>query len=133
VFFPEGQIRGREIFRVLYAVSESPDVLVCRLVNGNITFVHRRLWPALARVAHPFEPRQVTVLANECGRLLSGYPGSNIVKWKKRLSESPHFLVAGVAETNATREFPRPSFIDPLTLRKLEASHVSSYTSLRLI
>jgi len=26
-------------------------VLVCRLIKGKVTFVHRRLWPALVRAA----------------------------------------------------------------------------------
>jgi len=39
--------KGREIFRILQAVSDSPDVLVCRLVDGKLSLVHRRLWPAL--------------------------------------------------------------------------------------
>lgn len=43
--------RGKEIFRVTRAIRSSPDVLVCRLVGGKITYVHRRLWPALARLA----------------------------------------------------------------------------------
>lgn len=43
--------RGQEIFEVTRAVRESPDVLVCRLVDGKITYVHRRLWPALVRSA----------------------------------------------------------------------------------
>ena len=30
---------------------ESEDVLVCRLVEGKVTYVHRRLWPALVRLA----------------------------------------------------------------------------------
>ena len=29
----------------------SDDILVCRLVDGKITFVHKRLWPALVRLA----------------------------------------------------------------------------------
>ena len=33
------------------AVRDSPDVLVCRLLEGKITYVHRRLWPALIRLA----------------------------------------------------------------------------------
>ncbi|HUE87339.1 MAG TPA: hypothetical protein VMO26_14790 [Vicinamibacterales bacterium] len=40
-----------EIFAVTRAVRDSDDVLVCRLVKGKITFVHRRLWPALVRAA----------------------------------------------------------------------------------
>jgi hypothetical protein len=33
------------------AVRKSDDVLLCRLIKGKITFVHRRLWPALVRAA----------------------------------------------------------------------------------
>jgi hypothetical protein len=29
-------------------------VLVCRLLDGKITFVHRRVWPALVRAAKRF-------------------------------------------------------------------------------
>jgi hypothetical protein len=36
---------------VTRAVRDSDDVLVCRLVEGKVTFVHRRLWPALVRAA----------------------------------------------------------------------------------
>ena len=43
-----------QIFALIRAVRRSPDVLVCRLVDGKITFVHRRLWPALVRVADRF-------------------------------------------------------------------------------
>jgi hypothetical protein len=46
--------RGREMYRLFQAVSESPRVLVCRLVDGKVTFVHRRLWPALVRLAPRF-------------------------------------------------------------------------------
>jgi hypothetical protein len=46
--------RGRDIFRVLGALGDSPELLVCRLVGGKLTFVHRRLWPALARLAADF-------------------------------------------------------------------------------
>ncbi|HUP97513.1 MAG TPA: hypothetical protein VM073_06220 [Usitatibacter sp.] len=49
--------RAREIFRVLVAVSESEEVLVCRLVQGRLTLIHRRLWPALVRLAKHF-PRE---------------------------------------------------------------------------
>lgn len=46
--------KGREIFRLTRGLRDSKDVLVCRLVGGKITFVHRRLWPALARLARQF-------------------------------------------------------------------------------
>lgn len=43
--------KSREIFAVTRAIRDSDDVLVCRLIKGRITFVHRRLWPALVRAA----------------------------------------------------------------------------------
>jgi hypothetical protein len=46
-----GHHRAPEIFQLTRAIRSSPDVLVCRLVDRKITYVHRRLWPALARLA----------------------------------------------------------------------------------
>jgi hypothetical protein len=46
-----GHPKGHEIFLAAEAVSDDPDVLVCKLVDGKITYVHRRLWPALVRLA----------------------------------------------------------------------------------
>ena len=42
---------AHRIFRVTRFLRSSPDVLTCCLLNGKITFVHRRLWPALVRLA----------------------------------------------------------------------------------
>lgn len=49
--------QGRRIFATLQPVIASSDVLVCRLVDGKITLVHRRVWPALVRLAPRF-PRE---------------------------------------------------------------------------
>jgi hypothetical protein len=46
--------KGHAIFAVFAKIKESPDILVCRLVDGKITYVHRRLWPALVRLAERF-------------------------------------------------------------------------------
>jgi hypothetical protein len=46
--------RGREIFAATRAIRDCPDVLVCRLVDRKITYVHRRLWPALVRLSERF-------------------------------------------------------------------------------
>lgn len=46
-----GHPQGKHIFAVLQAVSGAPEVLPCRLVDGKLTLVHSRLWPALAAAA----------------------------------------------------------------------------------
>ncbi len=43
--------RGHEIFAALEAIDDSPDVKCFKLVGGKVTLVHRRLWPALVRLA----------------------------------------------------------------------------------
>jgi len=43
--------KSHEIFAITQAVRESEEILVCRLVDAKITFVHCRLWPALVRIA----------------------------------------------------------------------------------
>ena len=47
------------IYNTLWQVQASDQVLVCKLVDGKVTLVHRRLWPALARLATRFEPQQI--------------------------------------------------------------------------
>jgi hypothetical protein len=40
---------GEAIFRALSALAEDPDVLPCKVLDGKQTYLHRSLWPALAR------------------------------------------------------------------------------------
>jgi len=49
-----GHPKGQEIFLAAEAVCDCPDVLVCKLVEGKVTYVHRRLWPALVKLASRF-------------------------------------------------------------------------------
>ena len=54
-----GHPKGREIFALTRAIRDSKQVCVCRVIGGKITFVHRRLWPALVRVAPRLPRRQL--------------------------------------------------------------------------
>jgi hypothetical protein len=60
-----GHPKGQEIFRVSEAIGDSPDVLLCKLVGGKVTFVHRRLWPALVRLASRFRKDQLAKVWSE--------------------------------------------------------------------
>lgn len=57
-----GHAKGHEIFLATRAIRRSPDILVCRLVGGKITYVHRRLWPALVRLARHFPRANLAAL-----------------------------------------------------------------------
>ena len=57
-----GHAKGKQIFWLTRALRDSPDVLVCRLVCGKVTYVHRRLWPAVVRLARVFGRRNLAAL-----------------------------------------------------------------------
>src|SRR5205823_4405011 len=57
--------KSHQIFAVLQAVTDSDEVLVCRLVNGKVTFIHRRLWPAFVRVAKRFPSDRIAQVHEE--------------------------------------------------------------------
>jgi len=50
--------RAHTIYNCLIDLAGRPDVLVTKLVSGKVTFVHRRLWPAVLAVATSHEPWQ---------------------------------------------------------------------------
>jgi len=60
-----GHPKGQEIFRVAEAVSEDADVLVCKLVEGKVTYLHRRVWPALLKLAPRFRRSWLAKVWNE--------------------------------------------------------------------
>ncbi|MSQ23845.1 MAG: hypothetical protein EXR58_04735 [Chloroflexi bacterium] len=54
-----------KIFEAINRVRESPDVLACRLVAGKVTYVHRRLWPSVARLADQIAADRIAALREE--------------------------------------------------------------------
>lgn len=57
--------KGHDIYRVADAISENEDVLVCKLIDGKVTFVHRRLWPALVKLAAQFPKSRLAKIWEE--------------------------------------------------------------------
>jgi hypothetical protein len=96
--------KGREIFAILQQLEDSPDILVCRLVNGHVTLVHRRLWPALVRMAAHFKPEQLAQVRQEhtaSGRHVNretAFPGwvpQEILEASQTLSENQARRILG--------------------------------------
>ena len=57
-----GHAKGKQIFWLTRAVRDSKQVLVCRLVRGKVTYVHRRLWHALVRLADAFSLKDLAAV-----------------------------------------------------------------------
>jgi hypothetical protein len=60
-----GHAKGNEIFQALSALDDCPDVLCFRLVQGKVSFVHRRLWPALVRLADEIGKHALAAIKQE--------------------------------------------------------------------
>jgi len=56
---------SHDIYRVINELADSPDVVRLRLVNGKITLVHRRVWPALVCVSDRFSPARLAAITEE--------------------------------------------------------------------
>ena len=81
------------IFDALNVLADSPDVVRTRLVNGKVTLIHRRLWPALVRLADRLPVERLAALHEEhtaSGAHRTGeqpFPGgSRRMSWSARAS-----------------------------------------------
>jgi hypothetical protein len=57
--------KGGQIYGLIEAVVDSGDVLVCTLADGKVTYVHKRLWPALVKLAKRFTKAQLAKVWSE--------------------------------------------------------------------
>jgi len=57
-----GHSSSHEIFAVLTRILDSGEVVATRLVDGKVTLLHRRVWPALVRVADRFPAERLAAV-----------------------------------------------------------------------
>jgi hypothetical protein len=59
--------KGQQIFDALSTIDDDEDIRCFKLVDHKITFVHRRLWPALAKLAQAgvLDADRVTAIQQE--------------------------------------------------------------------
>jgi len=103
--------KANTIFRCSRAIRESADVLVCRLVGGKITYVHRRLWPALVRLAGRFNADQLAVI--EEVHTSSGRHQLNVVSFPEWVPEKVKLAAARLTDEDAISLLPVIPTISP--------------------
>jgi hypothetical protein len=81
--------KGKLIFALTRAIRDSPDVLTCRLIEGKVTYVHRRLWPALVKLSSEFDKSGLGAIREE------HLPGG---KHRIVVTEFPRWVPDGVLE-----------------------------------
>lgn len=116
--------RSHEIFQLSRAVRSHPDVLVCRLMRGKISFVHRRLWSALVRLASEFPAARLASV-----REIHTPSGTHIVqetpfpKWVPAgVMDEAEKLADGAARTRLLPVLPAQTGFKPKRPAKLRTS-----------
>lgn len=105
--------KGKKIFHLSRAVRESADILVCRIVDGKVTYVHRRLWPAVVLLASRFPKwnleaiREVHTEAGKHEVVVTRFPEwipKRIVRAAHKLDERAAMLqLAAILKTKSRR------------------------------
>lgn len=99
-----GHPKGREIFRASALVSSSPDVLVCKLVDGKITYVHRRMWPALVKLSSRFQKERLARVWDE--HTARGAHRARSEPFPKWVPPAVRAQAAALSVAEAERELP---------------------------
>jgi hypothetical protein len=101
--------RGNDIFLCSRAIRKSPDVLVCRLVGGKVTYIHRRLWAALVRLAAGFDADRLAVIQEV--HTPSGRHKVNVTPFAKWIPKDVARATARLSDEEASSLLP----IAPMT------------------
>jgi hypothetical protein len=90
---------GKQIFVVLRAVEDSPDIFVSKLVGNKVTFVHRRLWPGLVRLADRIGHKRLAQIREE--HTASGKHATHCVDFPAWVPRSTLTAARGLDEAEA--------------------------------
>jgi hypothetical protein len=104
-----GHAKGQEIFRAINAVVDSGDVLVCRLVDDKVTFVHRRLWPALVRLAARLPTEGLAQVSEE--HTASGRHERRITPYPEWVPRDLAAVAARLSEADAEKQMAKWSWL----------------------
>lgn len=98
-----GHPAGAAIYREGNRLADRRDVLVLKLLNGKVTFVHRTLWPHLLTVGRSGEPWQVSRLSHASQHLLDLVQRTGLI----RTDDPRSHQAAGVRVSAAALDLER--------------------------
>ena len=86
--------QAQTIFQVNEQLEDHKDVLITKLLSGKVTFVHRKLWPAILAIGIAREPWQMKNLADASRTLLKlidagGSLATDKLSWPKSQKKKP--------------------------------------------
>ena len=98
--------KANDIFLCSRFIRKSADVLVCRLVGGKVTYVHRRLWPALVRLAGRFDADRLAAIHEV--HTPSGKHEVHTIAYPDWVTEDVRRAAEELTEQEAASQLPAP-------------------------
>jgi hypothetical protein len=94
-----GHPAGKHIFAVLSRLHELEEVAACKAVDGKITLVHQRLWPALVAAAGTRPNRHLDRVRQE--HQASGEHRNMVERWPRWIPAKVRNEAKGLALSDA--------------------------------
>jgi hypothetical protein len=99
-----GHPKSPQIFRCSRSLRDSKDILVCRLVEGKVTYVHRRLWPALVKLQSRFDLTHLSAIHEV--HTAQGKHKTNTIAFPKWVSQDVEKKAETLTFAQAAKMFP---------------------------
>jgi hypothetical protein len=99
-----GHPRNHEIFDAINRARSSSAIVATPLVRGKVTLVHRRLWPALVRLADRLDAGALDAMHEE--HSASGAHQANRIAFPEWVPPEVMVLVQALSEEEAMAQLP---------------------------
>jgi hypothetical protein len=99
--------KGKAIFAALSEIDDSEDVRCFKLVDGKVTLVHRRAWPALVRLARAGVLAADRVAAVQQEHLPTGEHRNFTTPFPEWVDDATASAAEAISVDDAVEAFPR--------------------------
>jgi hypothetical protein len=123
-----GHPRGGEIYRLMNALADEPNVLLMKLVSGKVTFVHQCLWRAVVAIGESREPWQIDGLSEHARMLLEFVDQEGQLAWA---DVPPLFPLRGRAFISAVRDLEQRLLIHTTEVHTASGAHARNLETWR--
>jgi hypothetical protein len=113
-----GHPKGHQIFRVREQLADSPDVVAAKLLSGKVTWVAKRLWPALISIGSAREPWQMQGLSAGAIELLDALSANGEVR-----TDTTTLSLGKMSIGDAVRELEKRILIHSESVHTQAGSH----------
>jgi len=116
-----GHPRGGDIYHAMNELEDDPEVLSTKLVAGKVTYVHKRLWPAIYAIGQAREAWQIESLSPGAAFLLGAVEAEDALQTDDVFA--PPDVLPRRRVPDATRELERRLLVHATEVHTPSGAH----------